>query len=87
MSLPQNPSEVLSLLGMANYSARFIPDISSITLPLHDLTKKDTEWAWKQTHNEALNMFKEQMLNNPVMSYFHPDRETDVISAILAQED
>lgn len=46
MPPPQNQSEVRSLLGMANYSARFIPEYSLITQPLSKLTKKNSEWLW-----------------------------------------
>lgn len=96
MSLPQNPSEVRSLLGLVNYSARFIPDFSSITQPLRELTKKEIEWSWKVEHTEALNqLMKDRLVSNPVMSYFHPERKTNVImdaspvglGAILAQTD
>ena len=40
---PQNPKEVRSLLGLANYCSRYIPGLASITQPLRDLTKIDHE--------------------------------------------
>lgn len=39
-SLPKTAKEVRSFLGMANYCAKFIPNFSSVTKPLRDLTKK-----------------------------------------------
>ena len=39
-SVPTNVSEVRSLLGMANYSAKYILNFATITAPLRSLTKK-----------------------------------------------
>ena len=36
--------EVYSFLGFANFYHHFIPDYSTITCPLLDLTKKDNHW-------------------------------------------
>ena len=41
---PSNPDEVRSLLGLAQYTARFIPNFATLMEPLHDLTKQDTHW-------------------------------------------
>ena len=46
MSLPENVSEVKSLLGMAQYISRCIPENATITAPLRALTKKETPWQW-----------------------------------------
>ena len=43
---PTTPSEVRSLLGMANFCSRFIPDYATITEPLRQLTKKSVKWTW-----------------------------------------
>ena len=45
-SPPSNVSELYSLLGMASYCPRFIPDFAAITHPLCELTKKNIKWAW-----------------------------------------
>ena len=44
-SMPTTVKEVRSFLGMANYCAKFIPNFSSITKPLRDLTKKDAQFC------------------------------------------
>ena len=45
---PQNSNEVASLLGLANYCSRFIPNLADIIAPLHKLTHQDQEWHWRQ---------------------------------------
>ena len=43
MPTPQNVNELRSLLGMANYSSRFINNFASIVAPLRALEQKDGE--------------------------------------------
>ena len=45
-SEPHNDSEVWSLLGMANYSRKYIKDFAIITAPLRELTKKNVHFTW-----------------------------------------
>eukprot|EP00795_Rhopilema_esculentum_P005121 gene5121-biopygen179 len=52
-SIPKNASEVRSLLGMANYSSKYIPNYSTITAPLRDLIKKNSIFSWKKEHHNA----------------------------------
>ena len=43
-SVPEDVSEVKSLLGMFQYVSRYIPDYATIKAPLRALTKKETPW-------------------------------------------
>ena len=76
---PQDPTEVRSLLGMANYCSRFIKDFASIAAPLRDLTKKDTPWHWSPEQANALQVIKDSLSSDTVMSYFDPAKETELI--------
>ena len=76
---PQNPSEVRSLLGMMNYSARFIPDYATITHPLRQLTHKNTPWEWTQAHTDAMGKLKALITKSPVLAYFDPGRHTEIV--------
>lgn len=46
MRKPEGVSDVKSLMGMAQYVSRYIPDYATITAPLRLLTKKDMSWQW-----------------------------------------
>ncbi|CAB3993403.1 Hypothetical predicted protein [Paramuricea clavata] len=48
---PSNPNEVRSFLGMANFCARFIPNLATLAKPLRDLTKQHVKWKWTSTKN------------------------------------
>uniref|UniRef100_A0AAQ4Q6X4 Gypsy retrotransposon integrase-like protein 1 n=1 Tax=Gasterosteus aculeatus aculeatus TaxID=481459 RepID=A0AAQ4Q6X4_GASAC len=92
---PQNPGEIRSLLGMANYCSRFIKDFSSISEPLRKLTRQDTPWVWGPEQKVALQTLKDSLTSDTTMSYFYPGRETELIvdaspvglGAILCQKD
>jgi hypothetical protein len=51
--MPTNPHELCSFLGFGNYYKDFIPDYSHLTHPLHELTKKNTQWHWDKPENNA----------------------------------
>jgi hypothetical protein len=57
---PSNASEMRSLLGLANYCARFIPNFATITAPLRELTRKNADWEWTPRHAKALKTSKTQ---------------------------
>ena len=76
---PCNPSKVKSLLGMAQYLARYIPGYADFTVPLHALTKEDVTRKREQTEQKALDKLKKAFTGNQVMSYFDPYQATEVI--------
>lgn len=41
MQPPTNTNELKTLLGMASYLSKFIPDFANIVSPLRELNKKD----------------------------------------------
>ena len=55
---PQNASEVRSFLGLANYSARFIPDFATVAEPLRRLTKKGVCFKFGNEQRKAFNELK-----------------------------
>ena len=76
---PSNPSEVRSLLGLANYCARFIPDFATITAPLRTLTRKGFPWAWNAKEELALQQLKRALTSDTVMAYFNPTWGTELL--------
>ena len=92
--VPQNFHEVRSLLGMANYSSRYIANFATISAPLRELTKKNTKFEWTAVHQQAFDNITRALSSSPCMSYFDPQKETSIIvdaspvglSAILTQK-
>ena len=50
---PKSPKELQSFLGAVNYLSKFIPELSSLRSPLQGLIKKDSEYLWTGTHEQA----------------------------------
>ena len=75
---PTTPSEARSLLGMATYCSRFIPDFATISEPIRRLTRQNVEWQWGDKEQKALDELKTRLSSNTVMSYFEPSRTTEV---------
>lgn len=76
---PTNVSEVRSYLAMTNYVSRFIPHYSTITEPLRALLKKRATWQWSQKQQDAFDQLKSALSSDTVMTYFDPNRKTEII--------
>eukprot|EP00057_Strongylocentrotus_purpuratus_P008996 XP_011663470.1 PREDICTED: uncharacterized protein K02A2.6-like [Strongylocentrotus purpuratus] len=91
---PQNAQEVRSLLGMASYSSRFIPNLATITAPLRSLMTKGVKFEWNQEHEAALKALKDSISKSAVSSYFDTAKRTILyvdaspvgLGAMLTQE-
>ncbi|KAJ8884676.1 hypothetical protein PR048_016534 [Dryococelus australis] len=67
---PVNKKELLRVLGMINYLAKFIPNIHALTKPLRDLTKNYVEWQWGPEHTAAFQRVKQKISEAPVLKLF-----------------
>ncbi|CAF1137532.1 unnamed protein product, partial [Brachionus calyciflorus] len=91
---PSTAGEVRSLLGLANYCARFIPDFATITEPLRELIKKIVTFNWEKRHEQALQKLKKSICVE-LLSYFDPKLRTEItvdaspvgVAEVLAQYD
>ena len=50
---PHNISELRSFLGIINYYARFLPNLSTKLTPLYNLLQKESKWEWSQKQAKA----------------------------------
>ena len=91
---PSSVTQVKSFLGMTNFCNRFIPNYSTITEPLRNLTRKDTIFTWERHHQEAFDTLKSLLVNATTVAFYNPDATTQIITdaspvglgAILAQQ-
>ena len=54
---------------MWSYYRRFIQRFAKIAYPLHQLTKKDSQFAWTSHYQEALDKLKKKLMEAPVLVY------------------
>ena len=91
---PTTVSEVRSFLGMVNYCGRFIPNLTTITQPLRELTKNKTTWEWGPTQEDAFQVTKTALSADTTLVYFNPlhatvlavDANPTGLGAVLSQQ-
>ena len=69
---PTNITELQEFLGLVTYLSPFIPGLSTLTAPLQELLKKDTEFIWNRTYDTAFEWIKEAVISDTTLRYFDP---------------
>ena len=75
---PTGVKDLQRFLGMVQYLAPFIPNLSDKTSILRGLIKKDTPWDWTPMHQSAFQAIKDEICNTVTLSYFNPAHETRI---------
>lgn len=70
MQTPSDKQGVHRLLGLVNWLARFIPNMSDLTEPLRILLKKDIEFHWQPQQEKAFQNIKEAVTNQNVLKFY-----------------
>ena len=69
---PRNVQELRSFLGLLNYYAKFIANLSSILHPLNNLLRANQHWVWTHACNRAFLEAKSKLMSAPVLAYYDP---------------
>ena len=77
---PTNVSQLRSFLGLVNYYARFLPNLSTTLHPLNRLLQHSTSWHWTDACTAAFDEVKRQIGSDLVLTHFHPDLPLHVAS-------
>ena len=93
---PRTKREVRAFLGLAGYYRRFIPDFSTLSAPLSDLTKKDMPKTvkWSDELERCFTTLKALIAKEPVLAcpdssrpfYLQTDASERGLGAVLSQE-
>lgn len=70
MAEPNCKEEVMRFLGMMNYLARFIPNLSSESANLRNLCIRDAQWKWTSVEREEFEKLKNTVSDSTVLKYF-----------------
>ncbi|XP_026330562.1 uncharacterized protein K02A2.6-like, partial [Hyposmocoma kahamanoa] len=74
MPTPQSVTELRSFLGMVNFFAKFIRNISSILSPLYNLLRKNVEWKWDGKCERSFQKVKQLLMSAEVLCHYDPNR-------------
>lgn len=77
---PVDMEEVRSFLGLANYVAKFIPNLATISEPLRRLTKKDVIFEWGHEQQNAFDQLKNSLTSDLVLGYYDVKCRTQVVA-------
>ena len=89
-----NAAEVRSFLGLVNFTARFIPDLATVSAPLRQLTKSGESFVWGPEQQQSFDELKKRLSSAETLGYFGKNAPTKVIAdtspvglgAVLVQE-
>ena len=92
---PKNLREVRGFLGCVGYYRRFIEGYARMAMPLTELLKKDTPYAWTEIRQAAFEALKKRLVMAPILAAPDWEREFHVtvdasgwcLGAVLWQED
>ena len=73
---PGNVKELRSLLGMVQFSARFIKELAHITEPLWRLTKDGVKWTWDQEQQHAFEALK-RAITDKCLAFYNREWKTE----------
>ena len=72
---PTNVKELQAFLGMLNYYAWYLPNLSTVLAPLHELLSKDCKWTWEKGQVEAFNQAKGMLNSLDLLVHYDPSKE------------
>lgn len=78
MPPPGNVSELKRILGMVTFLGRYIPNLSTVGQPLHELLKSKNDWTWGHAQQTAFENIKKLLTTAPVLAYYDVTKPTAV---------
>lgn len=71
---PQNVTELRSFLGLVNFYAKFVRNLSTVLSPLYDLLRKGVEWRWSKNCEAAFNTIKRILTSAEVLTHYDQNK-------------
>ena len=73
---PTNAVEVRSFLGLVNFTARFILDLSRVSAHLRQLTKTGEPFVWGPEQQQSFEELKKRLSSAETIEYFYKNAPT-----------
>ena len=68
---PKDVAALKSFLGLLMFYSRFLPNQSMVLAPLNRLLKKDVEWRWTKTEEQAFVNAKKLLLESQTLVHYN----------------
>ena len=72
MPEPENVTQLRSYLSSVQFYGKFLPDLATVTEPLHRLTRKNIPWKWEETEREAFQKVQRLLSEDTVLAHYDP---------------
>ncbi|XP_056109383.1 uncharacterized protein K02A2.6-like [Rhinichthys klamathensis goyatoka] len=91
---PEDKQDLQRFLGMLQYLAKFIPNLSEVSAPLRQLLENDVEWFWGSEQEKSFQKLKALATNGPTLKYYDVnkpltlsvDASSEGMGAVLLQD-
>ena len=67
---PTNVTELKSYLGLLNYYGKFLPQLSTVLQPLHQLLRADHPWEWTGECEQSFQESKQRLLDSQLLVHY-----------------
>jgi len=65
---PKSVGDIRSFHGLASFYRRFVPNFSTLALPLNELVKKNVAFTWGERQEQAFVLLKEKLTKAPILA-------------------
>lgn len=65
---------------MSNYQARYVPDLSSKTQVLRNVTEEKNQFQWAAVEQKSFEELKAILTSSPILKFFDPNKEIKISS-------
>lgn len=69
---PRNYNDIQRFVGLVNYVANFLPNISMYTGPLMSMTQNGAAFFWRPLHQRCFEMIKQLCCKTPILQPIQP---------------
>jgi hypothetical protein len=75
---PTTKKHVRSFLGFCNFYRAFIRGFAKLAKPLNNLTKKDAPWIWGNDEQNAFDILKRHITEEPILRQLQMDQQFEL---------
>ena len=81
MPTPKTKKQLQEFLGMINYLAPFLKNLSAEAEPLRQLIKKDVPFEWSEDHEYTYDRLKDLISENACLKYYDMEATQIIVDA------
>ena len=78
---PQNITQLRAFLGVVNYYAKFVKQISTVA-SLYKLLEQKTTWSWEKPQKQAFKLANARLTSSGVLTHFDPHKKVILSSDV-----